>query len=127
MPREPIPEDLRRFVLTSVPSVPFVEALLIFRDARGSPISIDQLAQRLYMGEKAAAEIVGQLREARIIESAEGAAGHRFAPAPELAATVELLGAFYRSHLVEVTDMIHSRTGRLAQQFADAFKLRKDG
>ena len=34
MPREPIPEDLRRFILTSIPSVPFVEAMLIYRDAR---------------------------------------------------------------------------------------------
>lgn len=32
MPRESIPEELRRFILTSDPSVPFVEALLIFRN-----------------------------------------------------------------------------------------------
>jgi hypothetical protein len=126
MPREPIPEELRRFILTSVPSVPFVEALLIFRDAQGAPITIDLLARRLYMGEQAAAEIVGQLRTARVIEPVEGAGGHRFAPAPELGGMIEQLAAFYRTQLVDVTDLIHSKTGRMAQQFADAFKLRKD-
>lgn len=126
MPREPIPEDLRRFVLTSVPSVPFVEAMLIFRDARDSTISIDQLAQRLYMAPRAAADVIEQLRGARLIEAAPGGAGHRYAPAAELAAMLDMLATFYRTHLVEVTDMIHSRTGRLAQQFADAFRLRKD-
>lgn len=126
MPRDPIPEELRRFIHTSVPSVPFVEAVLIFRDARGEPVSVDQLARRLYMGEKGAADIVGQLREARVVAPAEGGAGHRYAPAPELAAILEMLASFYRTHLVEVSDMIHSRTGRMAQQFADAFKLRKD-
>ena len=37
MPREPIPEELRRFILTSVPTVPFLEALLLFREATASP------------------------------------------------------------------------------------------
>lgn len=126
MPREPIPEDLRRFILTSVPSVPFVEALLIFREAQGTPVTIDLLARRLYMGEKGAAEIVGQLRSSRLIEPVEGAGGHRFAPAPELADMIERLAHFYRTQLVDVTDLIHSKTGRMAQQFADAFKLRRD-
>ena len=124
MPRDPIPEDLRRFILTSVPSVPFVEALLIFRESR-EPLSIDAVARRLYMGEKAAAEIVAQLRNARLIEPDPAGAGNRFAPAPEIAAIVEVLAMHYRTHLVGVTDIIHSKTGRMAQQFADAFKLRK--
>ena len=126
MPREPIPEDLRRFILTSVPSVPFVEALLIFREAQGTPVTIDLLARRLYMGERNAAEIVGQLRNSRLIEPVEGAGGHRYAPVPELADMIEQLAHFYRTQLVDVTDLIHSKTGRMAQQFADAFKLRRD-
>ncbi|HYC38397.1 MAG TPA: hypothetical protein VEC19_18360 [Usitatibacter sp.] len=125
MPRDPIPEELRRFIHTSVPSVPFVEALLIFREAAG-PVSIDQVARRLYMADKNAAEIVAQLRDARIIEADPAGGGNRFAPAPELAAMIETLAKYYRTQLVDVTDIIHSKTGRMAQQFADAFKLRKD-
>ena len=44
----------------------------------------------------------------------------------QLAGILEMLAEFYRSHLVEVTDLIHNRAGRKAQQFADAFKLRRD-
>lgn len=128
MPREPIPEDLRRFILTSIPSVPFVEAMLIYRDARGAAVSNEFVAKRLYMAEKAAAEVVQQLREAGILEPAgTDPVSHRYRPdTPELAAMLELLAAYYRSNLVDVTDLIHSRTARRAQQFADAFKLRKD-
>ena len=125
MARDPIPEELRRFILTSVPSVPFVEALLIFRDAPEA-LSIDTVARRLYMSEKAAAAVVAQLRDARMIEPDPAGGGSRFAPAQELAALVELLAMHYRTQLVDVTDLIHSKTGRMAQQFADAFKLRKD-
>ncbi len=128
MPREPIPEDLRRFLLTSVPSVPFIEALLVYREARGEAVETALIARRLYMGERAASGVVEQLVAAGIIAPIGGdKAAHRFAPAPpELAAMVELLASFYRSHLVEVADLVHSKTGRMAQQFADAFKWRKD-
>lgn len=128
MPREAIPEDLRRFILTSIPSVPFVEAMLIYRDARGAAVSNEFLAKRLYMPEKSAAEVIELLYQSGIVEAA-GAdpVSHRYRPAsPELASMLEMLAAYYRSHLVDVTELIHSRTARRAQQFADAFKLRKD-
>ena len=126
MGAQEIPEDLRRFVLTSVPAVPFVEALLVFREAAGVPVTIELLARRLYMGEREAAAIVEQLRAAHIIEPVSGGAGHRYDPAPELAEMLEKLVSFYRSHLLEVTNLIHSRAPRMAHQFADAFRLRKD-
>ena len=127
MPREPIPEDLRRFLLTSVPSVPFVEALLLLREARGEPVETTQVARRLYLPEHAAVTVLEQLAQARIVErSPQGPSAHRFAPDPGLATVVEQLASYYRSHLVEITDVIHSRTGRKAQKFADAFKWRND-
>jgi hypothetical protein len=115
MPREPLPEDLRRFILTSVPSVPFVEALLLLR-ATGAPMTAEDLARRIYVSPRVAADVLQQLQEAGVLQSSD----------PDLAGMVDLLAVFYRTHLVEVTDLIHSRTARKAQQFADAFKIRKD-
>ena len=126
MSREPIPEELRRFLLTSVPSVPFVEAMLIYRAARGQPLAVPDLARRLYLGEKAAADLVRQLLEAGIVAPGESPDTHRYAAAGELDARLDMLANFYRTHLVDVTDVIHSRTARRARQFADAFKFRKD-
>ncbi len=127
MPREPIPEELRRFLLTSVPSVPFVEALLLLRESHGEPMETATIARRLYMPEHAAATVVEQLAAAGIVQPAGGPApAHRFAPQPELAAIVEMLATFYRTNLVEVSDLIHSTTSRTARHFADAFKLKKD-
>jgi DNA-binding IclR family transcriptional regulator len=127
MAREPIPEDLRRFLLASVPSVPFVEAMLLLREAHGEAVEATEVARRLYLSEAATAGVLEQLAEARIVRrNPQGPAAHCFAPHPEIADVVDMLAAYYRSHLVEVTDVIHSRTARKAQQFADAFKLRKD-
>ena len=126
MPREPLPEELRRFLLTSVPSVPFVEALLLFRETRGSPVETALVARRLYLSEHAARAVVEELRGAGIVQPLPGTAAHRFDPHPELAGIVEVLAAHYRSHLVEVTDLIHAKSARKAHRFAEAFKWRKD-
>jgi hypothetical protein len=128
MPQEPLPEELRRFIMTTIPSVPFVEAMLIYRGAEGEPVETSVVAQRLYVSTRAAEEIAAQLRDARMIEAVAGdPARHRFAPqTAELFAYIGQLALFYRTHLVEVSDLIHARSLRRAQQFADAFKLRKD-
>src|SRR5688500_10879441 len=127
MPREPIPEELRRFLLTSVPSLPFVEALLLLREGHGQPMETATIARRLSMPEHAAASVVEPLAAAGIGTPTGGPTpAHRFAPQPELAAIVEMLATFYRTNLVEVSDLIHSTTSRTARHFADAFKLKKD-
>jgi hypothetical protein len=126
MSREPIPENLHRLILTSIPSVPFLEALLVFRASRERPVGVRELSSRLYMPEKAAFELVLQLREAGIVRSDDGSDAHRYAPDAELGAMIDLLATFYARDLIGVTELIHSRTGRKAQQFADAFKWRKD-
>jgi len=120
----PVPEDLRRFIYAHVPSVPFVEALLVYQSNPG-PVPLEDVARRLYIDTRQSAHIVEQLRAAGIVE-ADAAAGHRYAPTADVRPFVDLLVRYYRTHLVEVTSLIHSRTGRMAQQFADAFKIRKE-
>jgi hypothetical protein len=128
MPKEPIPDELRRFVLTSVPSVPFVEAMLLFMAKGDAALFVDDIASGLYMTRTAAEQVVDGLREAQVIAPHPSIAGAwRFAPGtPELERMLRELSLFYSRDLIGVTDLIHSRTARRAQQFADAFRLRKD-
>jgi hypothetical protein len=123
---EQLPEDIRRFLLTSVPSVPYLEAILVFRAAGARPVSVRELASRLYIPEKSAFDIVVGLREAGIVATEPGTETHHYNAQGELAATLEALAGIYARDLIGVTRIIHSRTGRMAQQFADAFKFRKD-
>src|SRR4051794_747381 len=106
MPREPIPDDLRRFILTSVPSVPFVEAMLLFMAKPGHALSVDEIARGLYMPRAAAQQVVEALREAQVVaaDPAQPEEG-RFAPAsPELDAMLRSLASFYTRDLIGVTD-----------------------
>jgi hypothetical protein len=122
-----VPEDVRRFVLTSVPSVPYLEALLIFR-ASPEALRVRTLAERLYVSEERARDLVAQLTASRLVRpGSDDAVDFRYAPAtPELDRLIERLAHVYATHLLDITRLIHSNTERKAHQFADAFKLRKD-
>ena len=121
-----MPDDLRRFILTSIQSVPFVEAALLFMGQAGLALDAPTVARRLYVSETTAKELAAALLAAGILEPAEAAAW-RFAPqTKDLQRMLHLLAAYYSSHLIEITDLIHSTGARKAQRFADAFKLRRE-
>jgi len=123
-----MPDDLRRFILTSIQSVPFVEAILLFMGQAGLALDAPTVARRLYVSETTATELAAALAASGIVEPVEGgAASWRFAPqSKDLARMLHLLAAYYSSHLIEITDLIHSTGARKAQRFADAFRLRRD-
>jgi hypothetical protein len=125
----PIPEDVRRFVLTSIPSVPFLEALLLLRADPAQKWQRETLAGRLYIRDKVAQALLDDLCLAgmadRCPEPPQNC--YRYQPASQaLQARIDQLADLYSKHLVEVTLLIHSSLDRKAQQFADAFRWRKD-
>jgi len=129
MDKVPFPEESRRFVLTSIPSVPFLEALLLLRANPSQQWHADILAQRLYVRERTAQTLLDDLCRAGMIAPCAAPDAHCFQYQPSsdvLRERIDGLADWYARNLVEVTLLIHSSLDRKAQQFADAFKLRKD-
>lgn len=126
--RKALPDEVRRFILTSVPSVPYLEAILLMLSDAQAQWDAARVARRLYVAEGKAAELLEQLAAAGVARRVEGLDGcFRYQPAtPELAARLDQVAQAYSANLVAVTDLIHSRIDKRAQQFADAFRLRKD-
>jgi hypothetical protein len=128
MDRAPIPDDVKRFVLLSIPSVPYLEAMLLLRSEMTHSWTSNQVAMRLYMSEKSASELLVHLRHAGIVaEIGHSPTLYCYEPNnEELARAVDKLAAAYARNLVDITNLIHSKTSKKAQQFADAFKWRKE-
>lgn len=127
MSRGALPDDVRRFVLTSVPSVPYIESLLLLRREAKSIWSASVLARRIYVPEPLAAQLLDALAASGIAAPVPGAQGrYRYQPAQELAELLDRVATHYTGNLLAITDLIHSGLNRRANQFADAFRWRKD-
>lgn len=126
----PLPDDLRRFILTSVASVPHLEALLLLRSLPEREWDSAAVAQRLYVAERAARKLLDELCTVGALVSSKTHKNvtYRYWPRhPDLAVMIDRLALAYASNLVAIAGLIHSKIDRQAQQFADAFTWRKDG
>jgi len=126
MTKADMPDEVRRFILTSVPSVPYLEAILLLRSETHASWGVQVVARRLYIGEQQAAGLLMSLTEAGIARSS-GPQAFRYQPATaELAEMLDKLARTYAADLLGVTRLVHSRIDKRAQHFADAFRWRKD-
>lgn len=128
MGREAIPDDVKRFILTSIPSIPYLETLLLLRNDELNSWSGADVSRRIYINEKAAHGVLQELLAAGFVAT-EHADDQRYRYAPvdhELREMIDRLAQSYSKNLVDVTELIHSKINKRAKQFADAFIWRKD-
>jgi hypothetical protein len=121
-----IPDSVRRFVLTSIPSVPHLEALmLLWRDPERA-LTAEEIAGRLYVGASVARGVADDLVLAELLASEDGGARFRIRTEPaELRARLDELDQTYARHVRAVAELIHGNLGRKATSFANAFYWRK--
>ncbi|WP_019142843.1 hypothetical protein [Noviherbaspirillum massiliense] len=128
MTRPQIPEDIIRFILLSIPSVPHLEAMLLLRREHSVQWDSKRVAQRLYMSEKAAHGLLTDLHAAGFLAQEDGEPPlYRYHPGTEgIREMIDRLADVYAKNLIDVSNLIHSKNSKKAQQFADAFIWRKD-
>jgi hypothetical protein len=119
-----MPDDVRDFLLQTIDSVAQLEALLLLRADPALPWPVVGMAQRLYVEEREASAVFKHLRSHKLIAATE--AGFIFAPSSEeRRELIDRLADVYGRNLIGVTTLIHNKSRKI-QQFADAFKLRKE-
>lgn len=123
MAEDPIPADVREFIVSNIDSIAYLEALLLLRADRAVSWTAPSVAARLYINETEAETLLSRLSGAGFAALQDG----RFHYECDVAVDdiVGRLAGLYSRHLIPVTNLIHSRSGRI-QAFASAFKLRKD-
>ncbi|MEO8160191.1 MAG: hypothetical protein ABI588_02135 [Arenimonas sp.] len=119
---KPFSDAVRRFVLTSIPTVPHIETLLLLWRESDRDWSAQELARRVFVAPAQAESIVDDLCRADLLQC-EGEPRRvrcRREPASLIALLAELDHAYTR-HLRQVTALIHSSVERSAERFAQAF------
>lgn len=128
MDRATIPDDVSRFILLAIPSVPYLEAILLMRRDTTHPWDYRQIARHLYLGDKAAQTLLAELHAGGIITIVDPEQLlYRYHPqSDELQQMISRVADVYSRDLIGVTNLIHSRASKKAQLFADAFIWRKE-
>ncbi|HVL74536.1 MAG TPA: hypothetical protein VM406_00855 [Noviherbaspirillum sp.] len=118
MRRTPIPEDVRSFLRSDIPTVPHLEALLLMRSTPDAQWNAVQLARRLYLSEVTASGLLRDLRSRGLVTPAEHGEACRYAPADSrTCALIDRLAQLYSTNLVGISNLIHSvaQTDRTAR------------
>ena len=124
MPDDALPAELRDFLEAHIDSVAQLEALLLLRSSPGVVWDAAATAKRLYVGEQEALGVLAHLGTRGLVR--RDGNGYMFDPqSDELSSAIRLLADHYRTHLIPITNLVHAKPGRI-QEFADAFKLKKD-
>lgn len=123
---DPIPPELRTFVLTRVDTIADMEALALMCKQADAEWDAPTLADRLYIAQTQAQGVIDRLQRQRLV--ARHGERWRLQPATERdASMLRALVALYAVQLIPITHLIHAKAGSSRiQEFADAFQLRKD-
>ena len=121
-------EQIDRFLMQEIDSIPQLEALLLLWRERPRTCSREELAGALYIAPEVADQVVRHLLQHRLIANA-GVAPGRYAillETPEKESLVADLAELYRRELVRVTNLIHGKASRAVRDFASAFRFKKE-
>ena len=126
MASNPIPSDLRRFIAKHISSVEQLEVLCLLSRKPDKSWTVPEVLREIQSSEKSVAECLETFRlNGLAVGSPE--TGYRFAPAEEelVARTAELVKA-YHERRVSVIETIYAKPTDSIQDFAEAFRLRKE-
>jgi hypothetical protein len=127
MDEEGLPEDVLRFIVDRIDSVPQLEALLLMWESAGKRWTEEEIAARVYVGGDTARGVLQGLTQRRLLRL-EGSSRYVYDPAwDETGQLMPKVAETYRRQLVKVAKAIHAKASPSVQEFARAFQLKKDG
>lgn len=124
---EPIPENVRRFIVDHVQSVESLETLLLCYAGTLREITPAEISRTLYTSLEAATARLEELHRAKLLVTCGSEpVKYRFNPASPDAPVVADLEKIYKVRRVSVISFIYSKPTDPLRAFSDAFRLRKD-
>lgn len=132
MEEQDLPDDVLRFVLERIDSVPHLETLLLLWDSGGKVWSEAEVANRVYVRGDTARGVLEKLVQRGLVRAERAPppdAGKVFIYDPSWdpnGALMPRVAATYRRQLVKVANVIHGKVPSSVEEFAKAFQIKKD-
>ncbi len=120
--------DPYEFIMGNMDSVPHLEALVLLWKSSPAKWSCDELASRLYVPSEKVSALLHDLVRLQLVSESHGPQHQYsyFARTEDQDKMMVLVDAAYRSDLVRISTMIHSKTSSAVREFARAFRFKKE-
>lgn len=120
-------EQVLRFVVNEIETVPHLEALLLLWNNRPARWSLEKLRERLFVNADALHGIVHDLARRGLIRVENDNEQYWYEPgAVDKDALLRAVDETYRRDLVRISNLIHSKASTPVREFARAFKFTKE-
>lgn len=121
-------DDVFRFILDEVESVPHLEALLFVWESRPKAWSAEDVADWLFVTPDAVGRILQDLARRHLIVASNGSPElfSYQSKSAERDALIQELAVTYRRELVRISNFIHSKPPTAVREFARAFRFSKE-
>jgi hypothetical protein len=128
MERGDLPEDVTRFILEKIDTVPHLEALLLLFDSMPKCWTDEEISVRVYVPPAKAHEILQDLVRRKLVTAeATSPESYRYDGAwDESGVMMRKVATTYRQQLVRVANFIHSKASPAVRDFARAFQFKKE-
>lgn len=117
-------QELDRFILDEIDSVPHLEALLLLWNNRPKHWAVEEMAKALYISNEATNSILQDLRQRGFARSDDDC--YSYDPGNSREYLIQKLDRTYRREIIRISNMIHSKASPSVREFARAFKFKKD-
>jgi hypothetical protein len=114
-----------RFIIEKIKTVPHLEALLLLWSTRPKPWNAHELAPRLYVDSETAGLILTDLYGEGLVTDS-GGVPKQYRCNPGLLELLKALETAYRTDLIRISKLIHSKPSSAVREFARAFRFKKE-
>lgn len=115
-------EEILKFLFDRIDSVPHLEALLLIWNTRPKGWGAEEMAARLFVQPPQVRSILDDLFRRGLLTRGESAA-YCYASSPENDSIVAAVAEAYRTDLIRISTVIHSKASSGVIEFARAFKF----
>lgn len=128
MANDVIPDDVKQFILQNIDSIAQLECLLLLRAQPGRQWDAAAIAKELYIDPQQANVLLSRLLAQGWVGREENQVPvvYHYVTDPAFDAVIGRLADVYKKYLVPVTHLIHAKPKSKIQEFADAFRIKKD-
>lgn len=128
-PSEEIPSraEVDRFILTSIDSVPHLEALLLLWQNPSEQWTVEDVAKRLWIDREDTRSILNDLARNRFLSVIVGELEqYRYRSDSGNDRILRGVADIYRQEMIRISTMIHAKPSSAVRAFARAFRFTKE-